>query len=283
MPRRKSNLGRRTRAAEAMRRLAANKTEEERASTNEQNRQRMARKRTKKTVERDATRLQDAQLRARRSCSAASDLRSEQNERKRSNSGRRTCGTQAMRRLIANEAEERTSANERKRQRIAQIHVKKAAERHAAGLENARLRAWRSCSAPSDLLRSHQNEREEYKLQKIPKRTAVKNGKKKRLHICHLCEKTYGKTSHLRAHLVVHTGQKPFACDWADCQKRFTRSDELQRHRRIHTGEKRFACGNCGKKFMRSDHLTKHEKTHSIVPGHDNLKLRARVHRSNGQ
>ncbi|KAJ1368127.1 ZnF_C2H2 [Parelaphostrongylus tenuis] len=89
---------------------------------------------------------------------------------------------------------------------------------------------------------------------------------KQRLHICHICQKTYGKTSHLRAHLRGHAGNKPFACDWQHCTKRFTRSDELQRHRRTHTGEKRFACGHCGKKFMRSDHLTKHERTHTSQP-----------------
>jgi transcription factor Sp5 len=87
---------------------------------------------------------------------------------------------------------------------------------------------------------------------------------KKKRHICHIagCKKVYGKTSHLKAHLRWHAGERPFACNWLFCGKTFTRSDELQRHLRTHTGEKRFACGECGKRFMRSDHLAKHVKTH---------------------
>ncbi|KRZ93237.1 Transcription factor Sp4, partial [Trichinella sp. T8] len=83
-------------------------------------------------------------------------------------------------------------------------------------------------------------------------------------HVCHIanCGRTYGKTSHLRAHLRWHMGERPFSCDWPLCEKRFTRSDELQRHHRTHTGEKRFLCCICQKRFLRSDHLTKHKKTH---------------------
>ncbi|XP_061696792.1 transcription factor Sp5a isoform X2 [Syngnathoides biaculeatus] len=87
---------------------------------------------------------------------------------------------------------------------------------------------------------------------------------KKKQHVCHIpgCGKVYGKTSHLKAHLRWHSGERPFVCNWLFCGKSFTRSDELQRHLRTHTGEKRFVCPDCCKRFMRSDHLAKHVKTH---------------------
>lgn len=54
--------------------------------------------------------------------------------------------------------------------------------------------------------------------------------------------------------------ERPFECEV--CERKFIRSTHLRRHMRIHTGEKPFACHICGRKYARGDYLRAHIQGH---------------------
>ena len=49
-----------------------------------------------------------------------------------------------------------------------------------------------------------------------------------RKHRCGECGRTFKEAYHLTRHILIHTGEKPFACSF--CEKRFNRKDKLKLH-----------------------------------------------------
>ncbi|CAI5721452.1 unnamed protein product [Hyaloperonospora brassicae] len=62
----------------------------------------------------------------------------------------------------------------------------------------------------------------------------------------------------------IHTGTKPYACDYVGCLQRFNTSGNLSRHKRIHSGERPYPClfDACGKRFNTSTKLKRHMRVH---------------------
>lgn len=79
---------------------------------------------------------------------------------------------------------------------------------------------------------------------------------------CAWCPLAFSNNGQLRNHERIHTGERPFRCEYSSCGKTFTRNEELTRHKLIHTGFRPHTCSSCDKSFGRKDHLKKHERTH---------------------
>ncbi|XP_058066806.1 zinc finger protein 239-like [Anopheles bellator] len=73
---------------------------------------------------------------------------------------------------------------------------------------------------------------------------------------CSQCAKRFKQATHLRNHLLTHTGIRAYGCEF--CPKRFAMAGDLRIHRRIHTKEKPFRCDRCPAAFIMGKQLNKH-------------------------
>ncbi|XP_029935538.1 zinc finger protein 678-like [Myripristis murdjan] len=82
-------------------------------------------------------------------------------------------------------------------------------------------------------------------------------------HACEFCDRTFRRFSHLKRHReVVHANgaklPESFVC--SICGKDMKCKSNLERHAIIHTGEKPFACDLCTARFNRRGNLQEHKK-----------------------
>ena len=55
-----------------------------------------------------------------------------------------------------------------------------------------------------------------------------------RKHRCVHCGKEFSFTHHLKEHIRVHTGEKPYVCKYAGCSKKFKQTGEFSAHKKTH-------------------------------------------------
>ncbi|MEE6472134.1 hypothetical protein FKM82_009489 [Ascaphus truei] len=76
--------------------------------------------------------------------------------------------------------------------------------------------------------------------------------------ICEHCYGAFRSSYHLKRHIYIHTGERPFECDM--CEMKFIQKYHLDRHKRVHSGEKPYQCERCQQAFSRTDRLLKHKR-----------------------
>ena len=82
---------------------------------------------------------------------------------------------------------------------------------------------------------------------------------------CPFCQKVQPTKSNMIVHMRIHTGEKPFACEY--CNHSAKQKSDLNKHYESrHSTEKPFACEYCNHCTKQKSDLKKHyENRHSTI------------------
>lgn len=75
---------------------------------------------------------------------------------------------------------------------------------------------------------------------------------------CTTCRKVIrGNMNNLRRHMMIHTGEMPYACTY--CNKRFRQRYTCNAHMKVHKADYEFACERCGGRYPTMAALRRHQ------------------------